>query len=64
MMAHLDSMVGSEGKNDQKFAFTLTQISSENAKNTYTSPIKKQASVESSSALETQLHYFDQFVAN
>ena len=64
MMAHLDNLVGSEGKSDQKFSFTLTQISSENAKNTYTSPIKKQVSVESSTALETQLHYFDQFVAN
>ena len=64
MMAHLDSLVETEAKNDQKFQFKLTQISSENAKNTYASPIKKQAFVESSSALETQLHYFDQFVSN
>ena len=53
MMAHLDSIVDSEAKSDQKFSFTLTQISSENAKNTYTSPVKKQASVENSSALES-----------
>jgi hypothetical protein len=65
MMAHLDSLVEAEQKNskEHKFSFKLTQISSE-SKDSYTSPIKKQASVDSSSALDTQLHHFDQFVYN
>lgn len=46
MMAHLDSFADTSSKNDSKFQFKLTQICSESEKNSYTSPIKKQTSVE------------------
>jgi hypothetical protein len=65
MMAHLDSLVEAESKSDSKFAFKLTQICADTSdENTYISPVKKQAQGDSTSALETQLHYFDQFIAN
>jgi hypothetical protein len=50
MMAHLNSLVEAEAKNDAKFAFKLTQINSESS---YTSPVKKQHSTEGGSALES-----------
>ena len=64
MMAHLTSLVEAESKNDSKFSFKLTQISSASNSNSYTSPIKKHPSISVTSSLDNQLYYFDQFIAN
>ena len=69
MMAHLESFEEGAHSNDSKFQFKLTQITSEKSSNSYTSPVKKQKSCvdessSSSSVLESQLYFFDQFIDN